>query len=457
MFVRGKLLSSIYQEQDEKKLIYPLKFDYNHWIRLYSLYLRHQAQLAIVKIIQEILAENPSLKCSRDRMTIYALATAYALAVVKREGELALDAFLFTDLVLELHSEIRTYLCRGQADHDFFHYLTFYFEWRSFYDFKDEYRDNGVDRFDRDYKNQLLKKSVASLEAVIQREYNSHLIVKFHEKPKCDLSNTPPIPLSMHCKEQRILNVNGFNRSKVKFVNHDVLDHIFCYHHLYSRGAFNSHRQLFEKLGWPFSETNMNREGELIASIGYGCRQYFWLKQFSPLEICRLDLDVFSAFISERFFSDSGQADDNGRVLSQIRSILSDIIASGESDLFSHVLCNCILEAEELQRTVGMSIRFDQKGRLEGRFDPWDPVYILFVLESISIVSNSLRETIFPQSVSLWSEKILWESFLGPAEGVSYNVRIKDFNELYKVISGSKIPPPVYEYIETNCFFSASP
>jgi hypothetical protein len=228
-----------------------------------------------------------------------------------------------------------------------------------------------------------------------------------------------------------------FPESKIRFIQHDLLDHANAFYIIRNlireaHGPKNGkHTKFFKSIGHPFSETIMGREGELIAAISFGCRQYYWCSQFSKESLCSIN---YPSLAKEYNLSHEG----------------FDI------DLVSHVLCNCILEAEELQAQLGMSYSFDSEGKVSGRFDPWSPEYIEFILD----VANLLHQDIYSASKAPLNLAMIAEDYvhkfhedLTREPQLSLNCYSLDGDcEDFK-----GIPSDVREYIARSCHFSAAP
>ena len=254
-------------------------------------------------------------------------------------------------------------------------------------------------------------------------------------------------PITYHLRDEKILEIMHQNQSKskiqvfapskVRFIQHDLLDHANTFYILKDliREAHGPtsvrHEDFFKSIGHPFRKTIMGREGELIAAISFACRQYYWCKEFNQDSLCSMNLLSLA----------------NKYNLS---------LEDSDNDILSHVICNCILEAEELQAKLGMSYSFNSERQVSGRFDPWSREYIEF----ISVVVNTLHHRVYSASRAPLGLALIAEDYVHKFHEdlirdlqlslscYSLHVDYQDFEE---------IPSEVREYIRRSCHFSAAP
>ena len=254
------------------------------------------------------------------------------------------------------------------------------------------------------------------------------------------------VPISYLLRDERILeivyqienmNCPPFPKSKVRFIQHDLLDHAHAFYSIRNlireaHGPTNGkHKKFFKSIGHPFVHTIMGRESELIAAISFACRQYYWCRQFSKESLCSIN----SQSLAEEY---------------------NLCLESLDADLHSHVICNCILEAEELQAQRGMSYSFDSEGKVSGRFDPWSPEYIEF----ISDVVNLLHQDIYSASRAPFNLAIIAEDYIHNFhEDLTRDLSL--YLKCYSLHGEHKefevISSEVREYITMSCHFSAAP
>ena len=260
------------------------------------------------------------------------------------------------------------------------------------------------------------------------------------------------VPISYLLRDERILEIDyqkpdyaplenmnrpPFSKSKVRFIQHDLLDHAHAFYSIRNliREAhgptIGKHKKFFKSIGHPFVDTIMGREGELIAAISFACRQYYWCRQFSQESLCSIN----SQSLAEEY---------------------NLCLESLDADLLSHVLCNCILEAEELQAQLGMSYSFDSEGKVSGRFDPWSPEYIEF----ISDVVNLLHQDIYsaskaPLNLAMIAEDYIHKFHEDLTRDLSLCLKCYSLHSEHKEFEA--IPSEVRKYITMSCHFSAAP
>lgn len=245
-----------------------------------------------------------------------------------------------------------------------------------------------------------------------------------YKSQNCDLSNLrqilvqdsklrTDIPLSYKLQKTRIFCLNEKERSKVSFVNHDILDHLITFKRLLNSNIFQNHSRLLWRLGFPLSGGEFyHRESELFAAINYAIRQFRLLESFSSERyVSELPFNT----VAERL-RDACEEDRENETYLRILEFLDELASQSDTrvyKLISHVLANVILEAEELQRKFGISLIFDDDLRVCGRLSHWDVDYLCFTIEAIQVLDHNMSGDIEHQEievqVSLELEKICHE------------------------------------------------
>lgn len=286
---------------------------------------------------------------------------------------------------------------------------------------------------------------------VIKERYEKDFIVDFFKRPKNLVSHASDIPLSMHCKDERIFRIDDFENSKVRFVHHDVLDHAECFYVLRNLITRN-HQELFRRLRMPTGEviSIMNREGELVAAISYAYRQfYFYEKQ--PENLCEM---------SPQALIDTLKQLKDAHAIKELEKKIEGLASAETKDwkLYSHVICNCLLEAEELQWKYGFPTLKGSSDEVT-RLDPWDPSYISFIIDAVSELGK--KESSLPCRVSLLVER----EFQGYITKSSSPQDQSNSSQPFKVSASrlkkrppsvTGIPEEVKIYIKNRPHFSAS-
>ena len=120
-----------------------------------------------------------------------------------------------------------------------------------------------------------------------------------------DKHKSAMIPLIEVLKNKKILDVSGFQDSKISHAIHDTIDHAWLFWMLKERGLFEKYLGLFDAIGNPEATDIYKREGEVVASIGFGVRYWANIEAgFIP--------KVSITELAERFeiYFDQGELDD---------------------------------------------------------------------------------------------------------------------------------------------------
>ena len=414
--------------------------------RLFFLYLRKKVEEAILNAIFGITNLTNTYPIKRDQLTLTSAATLLIKETFDDEDEVILNTYNRT---IEVDSVLTflTYNSGAEGNRETFknkiqqqlRSLTFEkFEDEVYFDDKLVYTIIQCD--DDQIYNAMNGSSREELDA-IKRIYHAPYAINAIPEFKKNLSDKNQImPITHFLKELRILEAGFVNDirlpSKVSFIQHDLLDHANTFYELINvieKAQKNGrHESFFNCLGHPFKKTHMNREGELIAAISYACRQYYWCKQFSQETLCSINIQEFKNEYN--------------------------ISSNAPNALLSHVLCNCIIQAEELQIKYGMPYSLDQNNNIVGRFDPLSPAYIEFIFDVASILDSCYSNpgNCMPENLAFRAEDYFCELY-GPLV-VNSELSL----ECKKLITSnnnnySRIPREVKQYIITNCHFAASP
>lgn len=220
-------------------------------------------------------------------------------------------------------------------------------------------------------------------------------------------------PILEALKNDRCVEVNEIAESKISTVIHDVIDHVWLFNLLKEKKIFGKYKELFDSINEPHNHDIFQREGEAVASIGFGVRLWANSKLgFAPTVSIQDILEHFHSCIDNQF---------DERHLIAFREVvrLSKKPLSRESQSLCFVYSNYLVELEEQRRKHGEIKRQNLDTReIIGPLDPWDIDYLSFFVETHKALLQSKNR----HRDNLLRAHILLEQFLcSPAtvEGTS--------------------------------------
>ena len=253
-------------------------------------------------------------------------------------------------------------------------------------------------------------------------------------------------PISEINKNQRIFNINGFPDSKLSLIVHDLVDHFWLFDTLEFCKMFDKYEILFAGLGNPEKCDLFKREGELVASIGFGVRLFNTIEQgFRPKhsfnELRSRVTDHFKNYHSHKH-----------KVSDAFRFILQMEPQSRNAQSLAFTFSNLVSELEEQKRKHGFIwFRVNDKRFIE--FDPFSEMYLSFFVEAhneLTISKNKHRNFLF--GAQLIVENWLTQVAKGNTEPLDINFDIvKGFR-----YSSVDINPETILWIKDNYGFLAT-
>lgn len=186
------------------------------------------------------------------------------------------------------------------------------------------------------------------------------------------------IPVLEVLKRERIFEVSGFPDSKVSTAIHDAVDHGWLFSLLEQRKLFEKYKELFDSIGNPEVYGIFRREGEAVASIGFGVR--YWAETqpgFTPLYSLA---DLAAAM--DRHYDDRSLGDLHCDAYVWLRHLARNP-SLRESQSLAFVFSNYLVELDEQRRKHGRIKVLDSSShRVVGELDPWGPDYLSFFIEA---------------------------------------------------------------------------
>lgn len=181
-------------------------------------------------------------------------------------------------------------------------------------------------------------------------------------------------PLTELVKNWPILSISGFGGSKLSLAVHDTIDHVWTFDLAEKRGLFKKYEQFFRSIGDPHQTDMFKREGEILASISFGCR--YWERQpgFEPL--------FNTSFIAEqlaRMATTGGLYERHERAVSIIERMVP---GTEEYDRLGFVWSNYLVTLHEQRRRYGQIKQRDvESNELLGELNPLSADFLCFLIE----------------------------------------------------------------------------
>jgi hypothetical protein len=236
---------------------------------------------------------------------------------------------------------------------------------------------------------------------------------------------TGPLPLTEVLKNERIVSINGFPESKVSLAVHDAIDHAWAFNLLDKKGLIRKYAEFFDSIGNPAYTDIFRREGEIVASIGFGVR-YGSVQEngFAPLVSAEDIRDIF-----EGYFNDGSLDERHMHAFRILRKLEAN---SREANSLGFTYSNYIAELNEQRRKHGkIKVRDLQSREITGELSEVDPDFLsLFVELHHEIVSSDNKHR-----NDLFRYHILFEEYLQgiahnavDAQEQPFNVRIQDMS-----------------------------
>lgn len=269
------------------------------------------------------------------------------------------------------------------------------------------------------------------------------------------------IPLIEVLKNEKILDVSGFQDSKISHAIHDTIDHAWLFWMLKERGLFEKYLVLFDSIGNPEATDMYKREGEVVASIGFGVRYWANIEAgFIP--------KVSITEIAERFerYFDLGELDalhlDSYR---KVRELVKYPLQR-EAQSLAFVFSNYLTELDEQRRKHGKIKRKDTRTKkILGELDPWSPDYLSFFVEAHNLLLNSKNR----HRNTLHLVHLLFEDYLNKDDSLEGGTLIlhmntvlnqwtglpRDGEDLQSPLLGLSLPPERINWMLANPGFTA--
>lgn len=257
------------------------------------------------------------------------------------------------------------------------------------------------------------------------------------------------IPVTELIKNERVLNVSNFSGSKISLAIHDFMDHLWLFDLLERSGLLSVHRELLDSVGDPHLFDIFKREGEMVASIGFGVR--LWGAQqvgFVPNH----GIDDIHAAMATHFDSGHLTSESSLDTYRHLRD-LRRRPTSRESQSLAFVFSNYLVELDEQRRKHGRIWRRERSTKKKtGELDPWGAEFLSFFID----VHRELASSHNKHRDNLLRTHILVEQFLASEQALDGRPLTLKLEHLgAEEFSNIRIPPDRISWMSRNYGFSA--
>ncbi len=259
------------------------------------------------------------------------------------------------------------------------------------------------------------------------------------------------LPLLELVKNKEVLGVNGFMSSKISLAVHDSLDHVLGFSIAERTGLLAKFNDLFESIGNPQHTDIFKREGEVLASIGFGVRYWANLEHgFVPLITAP---DLLSHM--DQLFDDDKLETRHMAAFKILRELAQDP-SSREAQSLGFVFSNYVVELDEQRRKHGKIKQKDlATKKVIGELDPFSADYLSFFTEmhhQLLYSHNKHRDNLLRYHILLEEYLCAVASEKIPPEE-ELVIRVQDMASLD--FSHTTLPPKRIQWMTRNYGFSA--
>lgn len=82
------------------------------------------------------------------------------------------------------------------------------------------------------------------------------------------------VPYIEKLKAKRLVNINGFDNSRIMYAVHDIVDHAWLFKQMRDFGLYDKYADLLQRVEMTDSSFLYSRQAELLASVGFGSRRW---------------------------------------------------------------------------------------------------------------------------------------------------------------------------------------
>ena len=256
------------------------------------------------------------------------------------------------------------------------------------------------------------------------------------------------VPVTELVKTARILHVSDFSESKVSLTIHDFIDHLWLYDLLDRKGILKKHFPLLQSIGNPAATDIYRREGEIIASIGFGVR--LWASQHVGF-VPQRGIGDIAAEMYRHFESCSELTPEIMDIHKYVRS-LDRNPTSRRAQSLGFTFNNYLIELDEQRRKHGEIRRRDVETEIViGYLDPWSHDFMCLFID----VHRELMDSRNKHRDNLLRTHIMVEEFLMSEEALDQTPMNLSLSDLGKTLETTSIPYGRVDWMSRHHGFSA--
>lgn len=265
-----------------------------------------------------------------------------------------------------------------------------------------------------------------------------------------DKVGSGPLPLTEILKNEKMVAINGLKDSKISLAVHDAMDHLWLFNLMHERGLHQKYGDFFQSIGDPSYTDIYKREGEIVASIGFGVRCNTAQEPgFVPIHDASVVLGYF-----EKYFDDGELSD---RHMDAFRILRRLTPHSREWQSFGFTYSNNVVELDEQRRKHGkIKVRDNETHEVTGEFSETDPDYLSLFTElhhELNVSKNKTRNNLFRFHI------LLEEYLQGIAQetvpmDTPFNVKVQHLDEY--AVDQTTVPADRLRWMFRNYGFTAT-
>jgi hypothetical protein len=258
------------------------------------------------------------------------------------------------------------------------------------------------------------------------------------------------LPLTEHVKNGKILGVNSFMGSKIAVAAHDYMDHFWGFDMIDKAGILDRYAYMFDSIGNPESTDIYRREGEIVASIGFGVRYFQTMPAgFGPVfRASRIESLLDEYFVEGKL---------EGRHMEAYRTLKGMRKGSMEWSSLGFSFSNYITELDEQRRKFGTIKQRDPRTKKQlGELDPMSPDFICFFIDTHQQVMSSKhkhRDDLFRFHIALEEYLVAFAQSQIPQDEPLV-IRPAELREVN--FRDTTLPPKRLQWMRNNLGFTAT-
>lgn len=215
-----------------------------------------------------------------------------------------------------------------------------------------------------------------------------HIPVEYEPLLKMDDGEDPARPIFDRVKNIRMVDIDGFDSSKISLMAHDVFDHYWLFAILEQNGILDRYREFLRSVGNPQSTDIFSREGELIASTAFDYRGF---QVSEPGFVPLLNLDRIKRMLHRplrRSKMANVHSDNQVRAWDYLQSLDPE---SNEAKSLQFIVSGVAIEMMEQRRKVGFIKLLDSNFVPTEPLRLFNPEYVALIVEINRLLNDPVN------------------------------------------------------------------